>query len=95
MVQGSRNETGLLLLLLLGPLSRLTVYQFARVSTWAVASRRENVVSSIRWLSFEAKNRMTALPFLGEDLFNTDSFQQDLQEEVTSRGPWQNLSSGQ
>ncbi|XP_071822331.1 uncharacterized protein [Apostichopus japonicus] len=79
----SRNEAGQLLLLL-GPLVRLAFDQFARVAIRSVKARRENVISSIRWPSVEAKERMLALPSLGDDLF-AGSFQQKLQEEVSRR----------
>ncbi|PIK62944.1 hypothetical protein BSL78_00071 [Apostichopus japonicus] len=81
--QVSRDEAGQLLLLL-GPLVRLAYDQFARVATRSVKARRENVVSAIRWPSTEARNRMLALPVLGEDLFG-GNFQKKLQEEVARR----------
>ncbi|PIK47829.1 reverse transcriptase [Apostichopus japonicus] len=88
--QVSRDEAGQLLLLL-GPLVRLAYDQFARVATRSVKARRENVVSAIRWPSTEARNRMLALPVLGEDLFG-GNFQKKLQEEVPGERPWLNRS---
>ncbi|XP_071826664.1 uncharacterized protein [Apostichopus japonicus] len=81
--QVTRPETGQLLLML-SPLVRLAFDQFARVAVRSVKARRENVVSSIRWPSIEAKTRMLSLPSLGDDLF-AGSFQQKLQEEVARR----------
>ena len=81
--QISRKEIGQLLLLF-GPLARLNYDQFARVAIKTVATRRESLVSAIRWPSVEAKARMLSLPFRGPDLF-AGQFQTRLQEEVTRR----------
>ncbi|XP_071852375.1 uncharacterized protein [Apostichopus japonicus] len=81
--QVSRDEAGQLLLLL-GPLVRLTYDQFARIATRFVKARRQSIVSAIHWPSTEAKDRMLELPILGEDLF-AGCFQKKLQEEVARR----------
>lgn len=81
--QVSRDEAGQLLPLL-GPLVRFAYDRFARVATRSVKARRESIVSAIHWPSIEAKDRMLALPVLGEDLFG-GCFQEKLQEEVVAR----------
>lgn len=67
-----------------GPLTRLTFDQFGGVAVKSATSRRENVVSAIKWPLMESKWRMLSLPFRGYYL-STWQFQARLQEEVSRK----------
>ncbi|PIK49492.1 hypothetical protein BSL78_13640 [Apostichopus japonicus] len=90
--QVTRPETGQLLLML-SPLVRLAFDQFARVAVRSVKARRENVVSSIRWPSIEAKTRMLSLPSLGDDLLLGAS-SRSCKRKLQGERPSQSQNSG-
>ena len=79
-LQVSRKEVGLLLLLL-GPLARLSFSQLARASIRTVKARRKNVLPTMKWPSSDTKNSLLNLPLQGTDLF-AGEFQTKLELEV-------------
>ncbi|PIK43742.1 hypothetical protein BSL78_19377 [Apostichopus japonicus] len=64
----SRKDTAAIIALL-GPVSRMVLDQFARVSVKATLTRRDLVLNSLNWSSRSTADAFRNLPILGSDLF--------------------------
>ncbi|PIK55568.1 hypothetical protein BSL78_07524 [Apostichopus japonicus] len=64
-----------------GPVSRMVLDQFARVSVKATLTRRDLVLNSLNWSSRSTADAFRNLPILGSDLFG-GKFDDKLREEA-------------
>ena len=76
----SKRDTAALVNLL-GPVSRLTYDQLARIAVKSEFERRRVILDAIRWPSKDIKRRFLELPFSGPDLF-AGKFEEQLLREV-------------
>ncbi|PIK33471.1 hypothetical protein BSL78_29719 [Apostichopus japonicus] len=76
----SRKDTAAIIALL-GPVSRMVLDQFARVSVKATLTRRDLVLNSLNWSSRSTADAFRNLPILGSDLFG-GKFDDKLREEA-------------
>ncbi|XP_071823040.1 uncharacterized protein [Apostichopus japonicus] len=76
----SRKDTAAIIALL-GPVSRMVLDQFARVSVKATLTRRDLVLNSLNWSSRSTADGFRNLPILGCDLFG-GKFDEKLREEA-------------
>ncbi|PIK52327.1 hypothetical protein BSL78_10783 [Apostichopus japonicus] len=76
----SRKDTAAIIALL-GPVSRMVLDQFARVSVKATLTRRDLVLNSLNWSFRSTADGFRNLPILGSDLFG-GKFDEKLREEA-------------
>ncbi|XP_071813242.1 uncharacterized protein, partial [Apostichopus japonicus] len=76
----SRKDTAAIIALL-GPISRMVLDQFARVSVKATLTRQDLVLNSLNWSSRSTADGFRNLPILGSDLFG-GKFDEKLREEA-------------
>ena len=78
--QISRKDTGAIVNLL-GPISRLTYDQLAKIAVKASLDRRQLVLDNINWPSKDISRRFMELPLSGADLFG-GKFDEQLATEI-------------